>query len=89
MRIAISKDGHVYQIEAPARTKIFYGRGFRIPDGSSTSWSCFDQICLDGELYLARHVLDMARVGETGFRVVRELPMDRGCPPGLLWIVDL
>jgi hypothetical protein len=82
------KDGHAYQIEAPARMKIFYGRDFRMPDGSSTPWSYFDQICLDGELYLARHVLEMARVGENGFRMVKELPMDRGCPPGLEWITD-
>jgi hypothetical protein len=81
MRIGIVRDGHAYQIEAPARTKIFYG--------DRSMWVHFDLVCLDGEMYLARHVLDMARTGENGFRVVGLLPMDQGCPPGVAWIADL
>jgi hypothetical protein len=30
----------------------------------------FDILSVDGEMFLARHVLDMARTGEKGFRLV-------------------
>jgi hypothetical protein len=77
------KDGLAYQIEVPARAKIYFGARCGL-------WRVhFDQIFLDGVPYLAHHVLDMARKEENGFRVVRLLPMDKGCPPDVIWITDL
>jgi hypothetical protein len=61
-QIAIIRDGHAFRIEAPAGTKIFHGDRAMDVD--------FDIVSLDGEMYLARHVLDMARTGEKGFRLV-------------------
>jgi hypothetical protein len=62
MRFAIIKDGHVFRIEAPAGTKIFNGDRAMNVD--------FDIVSLNGEMFLAEHVLEMARTGEKGFRLV-------------------
>jgi hypothetical protein len=71
MRIAIVRDGHAFRIEAPAGTKIFHGDRSMDVD--------FDIVCVDGEMYLARHVLELARTGKKGFRLVafEPLPEDR------------
>ena len=66
-QIAIVKDGHVFRIEAPSGTKIFQGDRSMDVD--------FDIVCVDGEMFLARHVLDMARTGEKGFRLVGFEPL--------------
>jgi hypothetical protein len=67
MRIAIIRDGHVIRIEAPSGTKIFNGDRAQDVD--------FDIVSLDGEMYLAMHVLEMARTGEKGFRLVGFEPL--------------
>jgi hypothetical protein len=67
MQIAIIKDGHAFQIEAPAGTKIFHGDSAQDVD--------FDIVCSAGEMYLARHVLELARTGEKGFRLVAFEPL--------------
>jgi hypothetical protein len=66
--LAIIREGTVYWVEAPAGIKIYHGdRSLGID---------FDQISLgDGELYLPRHILELARRGEKGFRVVGEEPL--------------
>jgi hypothetical protein len=61
-QIAIIKDGNIFRIEAPAATKIFNGDRAMEVD--------FDIVCVDGEMFLARHVLDMARTGEKGFKLI-------------------
>ena len=66
-QIAIIKDGHAFRIEAPAGTKIFHGDRAQDVD--------FDIVSVDGEMFLARHVLDMARTGEKGFRLVGFEPL--------------
>jgi hypothetical protein len=66
-QIAIIRDGHAFRIEAPARTKIFNGDRAMNVD--------FDIVSLDGEMYLARRVLEMARTGENGFRLIGFEPL--------------
>jgi hypothetical protein len=61
-QIAIMKDGHAFRIEAPARAKIFHAEPSLDVD--------FDILCVDGEMYLARRVLELARSGLKGFRLV-------------------
>jgi hypothetical protein len=61
-QIAIIRDGHVFRIEAPARTTIF--------NGDRTMNVDFDIVSLNGEMFLAKHVLEMARTGEKGFRLI-------------------
>jgi hypothetical protein len=61
-QIAIIKDGHVFRIEESARTKIFHGDRAQDVD--------FDIVPLDGEIYLARGILETARTGEKGLRLV-------------------
>lgn len=51
--IAIIKDRRVFRIECPAATKVFNGDRAMSVD--------FDIVCLDGEMYLAKHVVEMAR----------------------------
>jgi hypothetical protein len=58
----LGTNGHVFRIEAPARTKIFHGNRSMDVD--------FDIVCVDGEMFLARGVLEMARTGENGFRLI-------------------
>ncbi len=65
--IAIIKDGKVFRIEAPQSAKIFTGdRALNVD---------FDILSLDGEMYLARHVLELARTGEKGFRLIGFEPL--------------
>ena len=60
--IAIIKDRTVFRIVAPPGTRIFNGDRAMDVD--------FDIVCADGEMYLAREVLEMARTGAKGFRLV-------------------
>jgi hypothetical protein len=66
-QIAIIRDGHAFRIEAPAGTKIFHADRSMEVD--------FDIVSVDGEMYLAKHVLDMARTGKKGFRLVGFAPL--------------
>jgi hypothetical protein len=66
-QIAIIKDGHAFRIEAPARTKIFNGDRAMNVD--------FDIVSVNGEMFLAKHVLEMARTGEMGFRLLGFEPL--------------
>ena len=54
--IAIIKDRKVFRIQCPAGTKVFNGDRAMNVD--------FDIVSLDGEMFLAKHVLEMARTGE-------------------------
>jgi hypothetical protein len=65
--IAIIRNGQVYRIEAPADTKIFHGDREMDVD--------FDIVVADGTHYLAKHVLEMARTGEKGFRLIGFEPL--------------
>jgi hypothetical protein len=49
-------------IEAPPETKIFQGDRELNVD--------FDIMSVNGEMFLAKHVLEMARTGEKGFRLI-------------------
>ena len=60
--IAIIKDRKVFRVEAPPGTKIFHEDRAQDVD--------FDIVCVDGEMCLSRHVLEMARTGEKGFRLI-------------------
>jgi hypothetical protein len=68
--IAIVKDGKVFRIEAPPGTKLFHG--------DRTQAVGFDIVVADGDHYLASHVLEMARTGEKGFRLVGFEPLPEG-----------
>jgi len=65
--IAIIKDRKVFRIEAPHSVKVFNGDRAMNVD--------FDIVSLDGEMYLAKHVLEMARTGEKGFRLIGFEPL--------------
>lgn len=60
--IAIIKDRNVFRIEAPMGTRIFHGDRALDVD--------FDIVSLDGEMFLAKDVLEMARTGAKGFRLI-------------------
>ena len=61
-QIVIIRDRNVFRIDAPPRTKIFNGdRDLGID---------FDIVSVDGEMYLACHVMEFARTGQNGFRLV-------------------
>jgi hypothetical protein len=62
MRIAIVRDSYVFRIEVPSGTKIFHGDRSKDVD--------FDILSVGGEMFLAKHVLEMARTGEKGFRLI-------------------
>jgi hypothetical protein len=65
--IAIIRDRNVLRIEAPPGTKLFHGdRALNVD---------FDIVSLDGEMFLAKDVLEMARTGEKGFRLVGFEPL--------------
>jgi hypothetical protein len=66
-QFAIIRDGHAFRIEAPSGTKIYHGDRSIDVD--------FDIVCVDGEMFLARRVLEMARTGEKGFRLVGFEPL--------------
>jgi hypothetical protein len=68
--IAIVRDRKIYRIEAPPGTKVFNGDRAQAVD--------FDIVVADGVHYLASHVLEMARIGEKGFRLVGFEPMPEG-----------
>jgi len=61
-QFAIIRDGHAFRIEAPSGTKIFHGDRSKDVD--------FDILSVGGEMFLAKHVLEMARTGEKGFRLI-------------------
>jgi len=68
--IAIFKDGKVFRVEAPPDTRIFQGdRALNVD---------LDIVSVDGEMFLAKHVLELASKGEKGFRLIgfEELPED-------------
>ena len=65
--IAIIRDGKVFRVEAPPETKIFQGdRALNVD---------FDIVSVGGEMFLAKHVLEMARTGEKGFRLIGFEPL--------------
>jgi hypothetical protein len=68
--IAIVKEGKVSRIEAPPDTRLFHGDRAEAVD--------FDIVVADGVHYLASHVLEMARTGEKGFRLVGFEPLPEG-----------
>ena len=65
--IAIIKDRNVFRIDAPPGTKIYHGDRALDVD--------FDIASLDGEMFLAKDVLEMARTGAKGFRLVGFEPL--------------
>ena len=65
--IVVIRDGLTYRIECPAGTKVF--------NGDRTASVDFDIVVSDGTHYLAKHVLDMARTGEKGFRLIGFEPL--------------
>jgi len=65
--IAIIRDGKVFRVEAPPETKIFRGdRALNVD---------FDIVSVGGEMFLAKHVLEMASKGEKGFRLIGFEPL--------------
>jgi hypothetical protein len=60
--IAIIKDRNVYRIEAPPETRIYHGDRTLNVD--------FDIVSVDGEMFLAKDVLELALTGQRGFRLV-------------------
>jgi hypothetical protein len=65
--IAIIRDRNVFRIEAPPGTNIFNGDRALDVD--------FDIVSLNGEMFLAKDVLEMARTGAKGFRLVGFEPL--------------
>jgi hypothetical protein len=65
--IAIIKDRNVFRIVAPPGTKVFNGDRAMDVD--------FDIVAVDGEMFLARDVLEMARTGARGFRLIGFEPL--------------
>ena len=64
--IAIVTRGNVFRVEAPQSVKIWNGA----PLGCD-----FDMVSVEGDFFLAKHVLDMARTGERGFRLIGFEPL--------------
>jgi hypothetical protein len=60
--IAIIEDRSLFRIAAPPGTKIFNGDRAMNVD--------FDIVSENGEMYLAKHVLNMAWTGEKGFTLI-------------------
>jgi hypothetical protein len=65
--IAIIRDRNVFRILAPACTRIFNGDRAMEVD--------FDIVSVNGGMFLARDVLEMARTGARGFRLVGFEPL--------------
>jgi hypothetical protein len=66
-QIAIIRDRNVFRIDAPPGTKIYHGdRALDID---------FDIVSVNGEMFLAKDVLEMARTGAKGFRLVGFEPL--------------
>jgi hypothetical protein len=64
--IAIIRDRIVFRIVAPPGTKIYHGDRSRDVD--------FDIVNAEGEMFLPRDVLEMARTNARGFRLIRFEP---------------
>jgi hypothetical protein len=65
--IAIIKEGNVYRIEAPPETKLFRGdRALNVD---------FDIVSVNGEMFLATQLLEFARTGQRGFRLIGFEPL--------------
>jgi hypothetical protein len=62
IEIAIIKDRNVFRILAPPGTRIYHGDRAMNVD--------FDIVSVNGEMFLAKDVLEMARTGARGFRLV-------------------
>jgi hypothetical protein len=65
--IAIIKDCNVYRIESPPGTKVFSGDRSLSVD--------FDIVSVDGEMFLAKDILEFARTGQRGFRLIGFEPL--------------
>jgi hypothetical protein len=65
--IAIIKDQNLVRIEAPPGTKLFHGDRALDVD--------FDIVSVDGEMFLAKDVLELARTGQKGFRLIGSEPL--------------
>ena len=65
--IAIIKERNVFRIEVPQGTKVFNGDRALSVD--------FDIVSVKGEMFLARDVLELARTGSKGFRLVGFEPL--------------
>ena len=65
--IAVIKDRKVFRIEAPPETKIFNGdRALHVD---------FDIVSVNGEMFLAKDVLEFAPTGQRGFRLIGFEPL--------------
>jgi hypothetical protein len=65
--IAVIKDRKVFRIEAPPETKVFNGdRALNVD---------FDIVSVDGEMFLAKDILEFARTGQRGFRLIGFEPL--------------
>ena len=66
--IAVIQDRNVFRIDAPPGTKMFNGdRAINID---------FDIVSVNGEMFLAKEVLEMASKGLKGFRLIGFWPLD-------------
>jgi hypothetical protein len=65
--IAIIRERQIYRIAAPPGTKVFNGDRSQSVD--------FDIVVADGVHYLAAQVLELARTGQAGFRLIAFEPM--------------
>ena len=65
--LAIIRDRNVFRILAPPGTKIYHGDRAMGVD--------FDIVSVNGEMFLSRQVLEMARTGAKGFRLVGFEPL--------------
>jgi hypothetical protein len=65
--LAVIKDRKVFRIEAPPGTKVFNGdRSLNID---------LDMVSVGGEMFLAKDVLEFARTGQRGFRLIAFEPL--------------
>jgi hypothetical protein len=65
--LAVIKDHTVYRIEAPPGTKVFNGDRALDVD--------FDILSVNGEMFLVKDVLEFARAGKRGFRLIGFEPL--------------
>jgi hypothetical protein len=65
--IAIIKDRNVFRIEAPMGTRIF--------NGDRAIGVDFDIVSVNGEMLLAKDILELARTGSKGFRLIGFEPL--------------
>jgi hypothetical protein len=65
--LVIIEDRRILRIEAPPECKIFHGnRALRID---------FDIVSVDGEMFLAKDILEFARTGQRGFWLIGFEPL--------------